>query len=327
MTTVALLGASHWHVPLYLPALRESADVVAVSDPDANAANFVAGLVNAKPYSDWRRALGEARQLDAVFLFGRHSDMAEMAAAVIDRQVPLVIEKPGGRDAIEVMELANLAAAMNVPVAVAFIQRLGPLPSTLALAGDLDYATFRFMVGPPHRYLEAGSAWMLDPAVAGGGCFLNLGIHFIDLFSQLTGNESVDRVDAQMHRRAHSQQIEDHATMTLTTQSSASCLIEVGYTYPNAPDKRHVAYSASGTGGFVAIDSNGLVRHTAPDGSIDVRHIDVDSDNLYSRLVTTALKEADRGFPSLPSIGDLAVAMGIVNRAYQSASTGGGSVT
>src|SRR5207247_2911042 len=80
-------------------------------------------------------------------------------------------------------------------------------------------------------YPAWGSPWMLDPAVAGGGCLRNLGPHGLDLFLFLTGEEA--RVTgAQLSCRALGRQVEDYASVLLRSAGGVLGTIEVGNTFP-----------------------------------------------------------------------------------------------
>ena len=58
----------------------------------------------------------------------------------------------------------------------------GALGRIVALEG-------RCAAGRLQRYLDGHAAWMLDPAQSGGGPMLNLGVHWIDLFRWMLGEE------------------------------------------------------------------------------------------------------------------------------------------
>jgi predicted dehydrogenase len=72
---------------------------------------------------------------------------------------------------------------------------------------------------------------MLDPAAAGGGCLRNVGLHGIDAFLFLSG-ENVEVTGVQMSSRAHGARVEDYATLLLRTASGVLGTIEVGNTFP-----------------------------------------------------------------------------------------------
>jgi predicted dehydrogenase len=316
---VALLGGSHWHVPLYLGALADGADVVAVSDPDRPFAEKVAARTGAEPFANWRAAL-DTHAPDLAFVFVRHSEMATVARELVQRGLPFVIEKPGGLSAREVSEVAALAESAGVPATVPFVQRRGPLAELMEGVGRLDHASFRFLAGPPSRYPRTGSGWLLTP-VERGGPLLNLGIHFADLFRYFAA-EAIVRVFATTHRRAHGGAVEDHAIACLETEGGASAVVEVGYTFPDSSRKRDAAYYASGSAGFCSVGADGKDLLTGPDGASTARRIDVDSDPLYGRFVEQVLDSYDASFAGMPSLAELSAALEIVDLAYESAERG-----
>lgn len=314
---MAILEASHWHVPLYLDALEAGAEIVAVSDRDPAVAERTARRYGARPFAGWQAAV-DAPGLDVVFAFGRHVEMPAIARALVERRLPFSLEKPGGLAAADVEAVAEAAERHGVPAAVPFVQRFGPLAEWLARPAPLDHAAFRFIAGPPSRYPAAGCAWMLDPAQAGGGCFINLGIHFLDLFARLAG-EPIARVAARVHRRAHRTAVEDHAVALLETATGRSATVEVGYLFPSSPRKREVSYYASGAGGFVSIGDDGAATFTDAAGSCQTQPVDVDSDPLYPRYVECVLAGLGERFAGLPGLAELRAAMVLVDRAYASA--------
>ena len=83
---VALLEASHWHVPLYLDALQAPGiEVVAVSDAEHVKGQEVAARFGCKLYSSSYELL-EKEEVEFAFVFGRHSEMPKFAEAVIAKK-------------------------------------------------------------------------------------------------------------------------------------------------------------------------------------------------------------------------------------------------
>ncbi|MBI5029486.1 MAG: Gfo/Idh/MocA family oxidoreductase [Chloroflexi bacterium] len=314
---VAILEASHWHVPLYLDALAEQADVVAIADKNSEIVMARANVLGATAYQDWHEAAARP-DLDMAFVFGRHSEMPKIARVLIARGLPFCIEKPAGLYSAQVREIAKLADEAHVSVTVPFVQRLGPLAAMLRKIGRPDHATFRFIAGPPERYIRAGCSWMLDPLEAGGGCFINLGIHFVDLFLQAAA-EPVIHVHASLHHRTHNTLVEDHAVVIMETMSGRSAIIETGYVFPDSPHKREVSYYAASPTGYLSIGDYGTAAFTDASGHSIVEQIDLDSDPLYSQFASRVLLGLKDGFIGLPTLADLAAAMEIVDRAYAQA--------
>ena len=310
-----VLGASHWHVPLYASAIASVHDVIGLSDDDPERVQELAQLWGCPVDADWRTPL-ELPDVELAYVFGPHDRMAEVCLALIERRIPFVVEKPLGTSLDQLQEVRRAAEEAAVPATVALIQRGGPADSWLARAGRPVYQRLSFIAGPPDRYDRNGNPWMLDLERAGGGCLANLGPHFADLFLQRTANTTADVV-ARLSSALHERSIEDHATLVLTTPDDREAIIEVGYAFPHSKLKRYCSYSSVGEAGFAAIESDGSASFTTLDGCTDHATIDVDSDPLYDpfvRHVARTLGEAFRGLPTLRELEDV---MRIIWRAYE----------
>jgi predicted dehydrogenase len=69
------------------------------------------------------------------------------------------------------------------------------------------------LAAPNHR--DAGGAWRLDAAKSGGGLFLDLGSHALDLLDHLFG--PLTKVTGIAANLATAQEVEDHVTMNFMT--------------------------------------------------------------------------------------------------------------
>ena len=218
---VALLEASHWHVPLYLDPLETTGiEVVAVSDAEQARGPAIAARFGSTLYSSSRDLL-DREQFDFAFVFGRHSEMPSLAEALIARKTPFALEKPCGVSMSQVTRLRRLAEEANVYCAIPFIFRMSDLLAALrdaegSIPANFNYMSFRFIVGSPERYKAAGAGWATDPVFSGGGSTINVATHFIDLFRLLTGKE-IARVSATMHSRTHRGAVEDYSLLTMHT--------------------------------------------------------------------------------------------------------------
>jgi predicted dehydrogenase len=319
---VAVVGSSHWHHKFYRETIARESDVVAYSDPSPAKIEEVRGLYGDTGHLDWHDLLDESLALDGVVVLAPHDEMKDVCLAFIARKIPVILEKPGGLSAAEVGEIRAAAQAGDVPVAVAFIQRAGNLWKHLQEAGTLDYATFLFQSGPPERYVSQ-SPWALERSRAGGGSFINLAVHYIDLFLGATGATAVTVQAQAQYRLSAAYDVEDRMTALITTDDGVSAVIEVGYAFPSSPDVRYLAYSARGADGFLAIDRNGDIAMTsAATGETTVTSENVDSGPLTGIFIHAAVTGITTGFPGLPGIADLHRAMQVVDAAYESAYSG-----
>jgi len=239
---IAAIEVGHWHALYdadYLKTLSGMPEVqlVGVQDPDSAMAAQRAAQVGGPPsYTDYREMLSITRP-DFVLALGRPSTMAGIAHFLLDHGYPFMMEKPMGVNALEVRGIADKAALKGAFVAVPLFQRYHPFVSHArrmlaeGAFGPVSHFYFRSNRPSSARYVAWGSPWMLDPAVAGGGCLRNLGIHGVDAFLLLTG-EDARVTGAQISSRAHAQPVEDYATLLLRTPSGVLGTIEVGNTFP-----------------------------------------------------------------------------------------------
>jgi predicted dehydrogenase len=319
---LAFTGVSHWHLPLYLdPALATPGhQVVAVSDPDRAVANRVAARIGATAWTDWR-AMFDRERPDFVFVLGRHCDMAEVARAAIDLGIPCAIEKPCGIDGREVADLAARAAAAGAFAAVPFVLRESRMMETIrahAQGERVHYLSFKFIGGSVDRYRQAaGCDWMLDRRTSGGGCLLNLGVHFLDL-ARVLFTEPPAVTAALMSSAVDGLDTEDHAAVLLRAGSGA-CLIETGYTYP-APHMTFDMHFSIRTANhyFAAKDSEALEvlttsqnRSLLPMGMTNVPY--------YPHFVRDVVARAARGDRPVADLSDMQATMTLVEAAYAAA--------
>src|SRR5438046_7162703 len=154
---VALLEASHWHVPLYLDPLESSGiEVVAVSDAEQVQGEAVAARYGSRLYQSSHELL-EHEKVDFAFAFGRHSEMPAIAEALIARKIPFALEKPCGVNMSQVSRLRKLTEAANVYCAIPFIFRSSDLLSAMkdaagGIPSDFNYMSCRFPVEAPDWY-------------------------------------------------------------------------------------------------------------------------------------------------------------------------------
>jgi len=315
---VAVVGTSHWHHKFYRETLARDANIVGFSDPSAAKLKEVEPFYGNGGSLDWRELLDPQLKLDAVMVMAPHDEMKEVSLEFIARDVPLILEKPGGMSADEVKAIRDASIKRGVPIAVAFIQRAGNLWKSMQRVGQLDYATFLSQSGPPERYINQ-SPWALERAHSGGGSFINIAVHFIDLFLQATHAEALT-VQAQAQARLSGPyDVEDRMTALVSTDDGVSAVFEIGYLFPPAPPHRYLAYTARGSEGFMSIDGSGDIAHTSMTGETDVVNDNVDSGPLTSIFMRDAIAGIRNGFVGLAGVADLHRSMQVVDAAYASA--------
>ena len=322
---IAAIGVGHWH-SLYDAAYLKSAvrmhevRLVAIQDPDpAIVERRAAELGSPATFTDYADMLEKTRP-DFVIVLGRHSDMARTAHHLLDEGYPFLIEKPAGIDAAEVRGIAEKAAAKRAFAAVPLFQRLHPFVSharrLLAESGFGPLSHFYFRSNRPTsgRYVAWGAEWMLDPAIAGGGCLRNIGLHGIDAFLHLTG-EDATVAGAQFSSRALGTRVEDYATVLLRTKSGVIGTIEVGNTFPGKG--ADAQWKLAGRDALLE-HRDDAVRLTSGSGAQVLSR--PPSEPLAAAALRDALERWEDGVAPAVGLDDCYRAMRLVDDAYRIAS-------
>ena len=315
---IALLGVSHWHVPLYLSGIPEGT-VVAVSDENEGFARNFAKQYNCPTYKDYRELILGSKP-DFVFAFAPHWQMKEVSDYLLDANIPFTMEKPAGLNAGEVETLFNRAEQKKSFCAIPFVWRYSDTVNNLKtkyLTSDIQHMSYKFVAGPPSRYLET-SKWMLSRKTAGGGCMTNLGVHFIDMALFLTESEGAE-VLSSIYQYGSEYDIETYASSMLKLKSGASLLLESGYAYPMSEDsKRDNQWNiVTKNGYYVLADGNIAVREQ---GKIPQNiPIDTDSDVYYRIFAETTLNDYVNEVRPRASLREMLVVSNLLDQMNQKA--------
>jgi predicted dehydrogenase len=323
---IAFVGVSHWHAPLYYrPAARlAGVRIVGVSDQNLPLAETVGRELEARAFADYHDLLADTRP-DYVFAFGRHCDMPEIASALIDERIPFLLEKPGGLNRQDVSAIRDRAKAKGVYAGTGFNFRVSDLYKKIqaVIAEDpVTHASFRYIAGGPYRYRESNCAWMLDPKLSGGGCTINLSIHFMDMFRTLARCRPQE-VAALMGNFTWELPIEDYSSVILRAPASV-CTIETGYTYPAKLGVFDTRFSIRTSRHYLIARSDDCLEvHRTCDGHMETFSTPVSNAFWYPVFVTESIDRVAKGRPPVADLDALVDAMEVVDAAYASSRAGG----
>jgi predicted dehydrogenase len=190
-----------------LEAIKASgvADVAAVADPAVDGA---------------AASLDELleQELDGVVIATPSALHAEQAIAALEGGLAVFCQKPLALDAASAQRVVDAAAAADRLLAVDFCYRFTEAARTVkALAdggelGDVYAVDLVF-----HNAYGPDKPWTRDPALSGGGCVIDLGIHVIDLALWTLRFPGVRRVTGVLH----GEPLEDYAAAQLDLEDSA----------------------------------------------------------------------------------------------------------
>ncbi|AKT35963.1 Gfo/Idh/MocA family protein [Chondromyces crocatus] len=130
--------------------------------------------------------------VDAIYIAtppGTHLDIALMAC---EARKPVYVEKPMARNYEECKRMNEAFEAIDVPLFVAYYRR--KLPRFVTAKEQIDGGRLGLITGVSYRYTHprwdgtpAERPWRLRPEYSGGGLFLDLGCHTLDLLEFLLG--------------------------------------------------------------------------------------------------------------------------------------------
>ncbi len=196
--------------------------------------------------------------VDAVYIATPPGSHLEYARKVCMARKPAYIEKPPARNDAECREMIRLFEAANVPLFVAYYRRA--LPRFLkakaivesGVLGTIRSVDCRY-TAPAHLDLAADAAlpWRLEAKSAGGGLFLDLGCHSLDILDFILGPLAAVGGGAVNLTRKYA--VEEAIVMTFTTRDGAH---GVGYWNFAGTDKEDLI-SIVGTEGTLAMSTFG----------------------------------------------------------------------
>lgn len=326
---VAVFGVAHWHLELYLPALLEidAVDVVGVSDPSAEVARRVGQRLGCA-WSDSYRQLSADTRPEFVLALGTHAEMFSQACYLLDHRIPFAMEKPCGLNASEVRTLADRCEDEDVFAAVPFVWRQSELLREMRARFDdsaISYLSLRWIAGPPTRYRDSGCDWMLDPALAGGGCTINLSVHLLDLVRMIFG-PSTRVATAVMAHDAYGLPVEDYSMVVLRSGERTG-LVETGYLRPGGHSEFDMRFSIKARDHYLIATGPDDIEVLTPDGRVERVRAHTTNVPHYPLFVRDVVRRLESGDPPLASMSDMAAVMDLVEDAYAIAGTKPGQHT
>ncbi len=189
--SVVLLGAGgnmrNAHVPRILA--DGAAYIVGVADPVESQARLLMERAGADiPYfPDWRAMLGETGA-DAAFISTPHRDHYAQARACLNANLHVLVEKPLVLRPSHAKALLKVAAERGRALVVAYQRHWMPefaFARELVAGGRLG--EIRGVAAYVTQHWVGAGGWRLDPALSGGGMFMDTGSHLVAALLWVTG--------------------------------------------------------------------------------------------------------------------------------------------
>jgi predicted dehydrogenase len=226
------------------------ARLAALCDPDAAASARIAALApsDSEPacFQDLDAFLA-APELDAVYIATPNHLHARITIAAARAGKHVLCEKPMSTGLAEARSMVAACRDAGVVYATAFDQRFQARHQKLrqlvqdGTLGTVTAARIHYACWTPRDWTpESGAAhdnWRVDPARAGGGAFIDLAPHGLDLLQFLLG-EPITEVASMLQSRAFDYEVDDGAALIARFESGSLALMNVAYNCPDAFPRR-----------------------------------------------------------------------------------------
>jgi predicted dehydrogenase len=205
--------------------------IVASVDPSEAARQSLGQHTGAPVFAHLDELLGSEVQLDGMIVCTPPSIRIDIVRAALARNIAVLVEKPLAHTLADARSLARLADEHpTVATAVGYCHRF--VPAVVEMKRRIDAGELGELVRFENTFASWFPAmrerWMSDPAVSGGGSFIDTGCHSLDLFQHLVGN---GEVAGAVFQHAWSGKGESSATVLLRGNGVAG-LIESGWLEP-----------------------------------------------------------------------------------------------
>lgn len=217
------------------------AEIAAIADAARPAAEQAAAVVPGCAQYESLDELLDAG-VDAVVIATPSAFHAEQTIRALQRGVPVFCQKPLGRNTEETRRVVDTARTadllLGVDLSYRFVRGVAELRRTVQ-EGELGTIYAVDLVF--HNAYGPDKAWFYDPALSGGGCLMDLGIHLVDLMLWVLGPQRVAHVTSRLFARGEpcsgrAGVVEDYAVARLDLESGAAVHLACSWRLPAGRD-------------------------------------------------------------------------------------------
>ncbi len=193
-----------------------NSQLYAVMRRNTNLAKDYAERHGVPKYYDDASDLIKDPEIDAVYIATPPAYHKSQAIACLKAGKPVYVEKPMGRNYQECLEMIETMQTTSTPLYVAYYRRA--LPKFLKIKEVIDNGSigevrsFATILVKPAPAVGQELPWRINPEISGGGLFVDLACHLIDVLDFCFG--PVQRVTSQVTNQAKISEAEDSVSAT-----------------------------------------------------------------------------------------------------------------
>jgi predicted dehydrogenase len=306
---VALLGAGYVQ-DFHARAVHEhpNAELVAVANwREPSAATLAERYDVPRVTTEWHE-IAAATDVDAAIVATPNALHASQTIELLRSGKHVMVEKPMATSVAECDQMIEASRDSGAYLMVAHCWRFRDEVRAMReriVSGELGEVVKTRGYGAHAKWGPDG--WFVDPALAGGGALVDMGVHAIDTARFLLGDPLPARVCAAIGTRYGSYAVDDDGVLLVTWSSGANSIVESGWWQP------HVGGLEADTEVY---GTKGYARIWDPEPpSEDYKH---DTQPMYSAQMAEFLDAIEQARQPRPSGDDGRVVMQVVEKAYRS---------
>lgn len=219
------------HIPGY--ALNPNCKLTAIADPAASSlADVRKNWSFAHEYADYHEMF-HREKLDIVSICTPNKFHADAAIAAMESGADLILEKPVAMSIEEAEKIRAVQKRTGRRIAVGFPHRCNNMVRDAheAVAGGMIGELYMIYIRFAHTGPFPGwavSDWFYNPAMAGGGAGLDMGIHAIDLVHYFAG--PITEVTAFAGTLRKKIEVDDNMVSLCRIGNRCMAILEAGWT-------------------------------------------------------------------------------------------------
>ena len=172
-----------------------------------------------------------ASDVKVVFVSVANSSLSPIAELLASKGKHVLLEKPGGITADELIKLKDISLKNNALIRIGYNHRYHPAClKALELIKQPAFGDIMFVRG---RYGHGGrigyeKEWRANASISGGGELIDQGVHLIDLASIFIGK--FDTIEGHIHTYYWNMNVDDNAFISLQNKNKNTAWLHVSCT-------------------------------------------------------------------------------------------------
>ena len=302
--------------------LAKNAELIAVMDVNEKIIGGLKEKYHAKyAYTNADELIANP-EIEAVYIATPVFCHAEQSVKAAQAGKHILMEKPIAMTVEQCREVIEKADAAGVLSACGFMMRFGAL--NMKMKELMDKGILGQVVSSKAQftcwYPDMPNCWRQKKVQGGGGAFVDMGVHCIDLIQHIL-NTKVDKVSALIDTKTFQYEVDDSAGVLMHLENGANAYVEANFNIPDKAAKWRLEFYGT-KGCMIAHDTihqldTGSVEVTLEDGS--VLNVAADFGNMYTREIESFSDSVLNGTPVQVPLKDGLQVQQIVEAAYYAA--------